>query len=298
MPNDHRAAQAWHLFTRLGEAQILLPALLLLGLALLRRPAGRPLALWWAGALSAAALLTTVTKLAFIGWGIGWPALDFTGISGHAMFAAATYPLLLGVLAPARWRWPAVAAGAVLATLLGASRVVVDAHSVSESIAGVLVGGAASAVALARAGLPSAGLSLAPAAAAALWFAFTPAVHRLPTRMRWSRGWHWRCPATSSPIGAASGGHRPLPHHSLHHSLHQSPHHSGRPSVRPSVLHPDCRQHLRCGDRPLAAETVQREVDHRRDHHSVLLSVRLSVHHPGCRQRLRCGDRPLAAETV
>ena len=214
MPNDHRAAQAWHLFTRLGEAQILLPALLLLGLALLRRPAGRPLALWWAGALSAAALLTTVTKLAFIGWGIGWPALDFTGISGHAMFAAATYPLLLGVLAPARWRWPAVAAGAVLATLLGASRVVVDAHSVSESIAGVLVGGAASALALARAGLPSVRFSLAPAAAAALWFAFTPAVappsntHAMVTRLALALSGHeqpyrrgqWRTPSAAAPL--------------------------------------------------------------------------------------------------
>jgi hypothetical protein len=199
MRNDELGAgQAWYLFTRLGEAQILLPALLLLGLALLRRPAGRPLALWWAGALSAAVLLTTVTKLAFIGWGIGWPALDFTGISGHAMFAAATYPLLLGTLAPARWRWPALAAGGLLAAVLGVSRVVVDAHSVSESVAGVLVGGAASALALWRAGLPQVRLPIWAPVAAALWLAFTPAIappsntHAMVTRLALTLSGHER----------------------------------------------------------------------------------------------------------
>ena len=34
-----------------------------------------------------------------IGWGIGWAPLDFTGFSGHAMFAAALMPLLLRLAA-------------------------------------------------------------------------------------------------------------------------------------------------------------------------------------------------------
>ena len=42
---------------------------------------------------------TTASKVAFIGWGLGLSALDFTGISGHAMIASAVYPLLLGTLA-------------------------------------------------------------------------------------------------------------------------------------------------------------------------------------------------------
>ena len=232
MDNEHAAGSAWHLFTRLGEAQILLPALLLLGLALLRRPAGRPLALVWAGALAGAAVLTTATKLAFIGWGIGWPALDFTGISGHAMFAAATYPLLLGTLAPPRWRWPALACGALLAAALAVSRVVVDAHSVSESVAGVLVGGAASAWALSRAGLVPVRLPWWAPLAVALWFACLPAVappsttHAIVTRLAlalsgherpYVRGqWRWPRDLQSAPTGttaapsAAVTGPRPL----------------------------------------------------------------------------------------
>ena len=38
---------AWHLLTRLGEAEILLPVAALTALALLRKPATRPLALRW-----------------------------------------------------------------------------------------------------------------------------------------------------------------------------------------------------------------------------------------------------------
>jgi membrane-associated phospholipid phosphatase len=181
--------QAWQLFTRLGEMQILLPALLLAALALWRQRAGRPLAAWWLGALAGAALLTTMTKVAFIGWGIGSAALDFTGVSGHAMFAAAVYPLLLGALAPPRWRWPALALGALLAVGVGASRVVVDAHSVSEAVAGVVLGGAVSALALARAGLWRVGLSVWVPAVMAAWLLVTPTLappsnsHELVTRL-------------------------------------------------------------------------------------------------------------------
>ena len=101
----------WRSLTRLGEAQVLLPAALLTALAVLRRPQARPLAAWWLLLLSAAALLTTATKVAFFGWGVGWPELNFTGVSGHTMFAAAVISScatagfvalgMAGVIAPA-----------------------------------------------------------------------------------------------------------------------------------------------------------------------------------------------------
>lgn len=83
----------WHVLTRLGEAQILLPLALLAGLALMRTAQARPQAVRWLSLLLAAAFVTTLSKVAFIGWGIGWRAFDFTGVSGHAMFAAAVYPV-------------------------------------------------------------------------------------------------------------------------------------------------------------------------------------------------------------
>ncbi|CAN5463997.1 phosphatase PAP2 family protein [soil metagenome] len=148
----------WHAVTRLGEAQVMLPAALALLLWLAHRPAARLLVGWWLGMMVLATSITTATKIAFIGYGFGWAPLNFTGISGHAMFAAVVYPLLFLVLALARpvgWQRAALAAGYLLALLVGISRVMVGAHSPSEVIAGLLLGGAASAAAITIAHTPA-----------------------------------------------------------------------------------------------------------------------------------------------
>ena len=142
----------WHLLTRLGEAQILLPAAALTMLALLARASTRKLALIWMALIILATVITTASKVAFIGWGIGWADIDFTGISGHAMFASAIYPVLMVTFFSGRWRgahWLSLALGCALALVVGLSRIEVGAHSWSEVLAGWAVGGAVSAVALA-----------------------------------------------------------------------------------------------------------------------------------------------------
>ena len=177
-PTGPDALHLWHLLTRLGEAQILLPAALLLAWVLVRRLDARPLALRWLALLGAAVLVTTATKVAFIGWGIGWAELNFTGISGHAMLAASVYPLLLGALAsraPRAGRQFAVAAGCALALLVGMSRLVLGAHSLSEVLAGLLLGSAVSAAALGLIQIPQGLIGPAVPAVIALWLALTPA---------------------------------------------------------------------------------------------------------------------------
>ena len=175
----------WYLLTRLGEAQILLPAALLAMLVLAQRADTRPLATTWLGLLCLTALLTTASKIAFIGWGIGSATLDFTGISGHTMFAAAVYPLLLGTLTSRLPPWGqkvAVTAGFALALLVGMSRMEVGAHSISEVAAGLLLGGAASAFAMASAGLPRSRIGTSLTLLVALWVLITPVhVPPLPT---------------------------------------------------------------------------------------------------------------------
>ena len=182
----------WHLLTRLGEVQILLPAALLAMLVLAHRADTRPLATIWLGLLGLTTLLTTASKIAFIGWGIGSAWLDFTGISGHTMFAAAVYPLLLGTLTSRLPPWgqmAAVAAGYALALLIGVSRLEVGAHSVSEVAAGLLLGGAASAFAIASAGLPRSRIGASLTVLVALWIVLTPVhvpplqTHSLVTRL-------------------------------------------------------------------------------------------------------------------
>lgn len=142
----------WLGFTRLGEAQILLPAALAVyGWTIWRAPASRACASRWLLVVAAAAVLTTLTKVAFIGYGAGNAALDFTGLSGHAMFSAAILPVLMRLLvvdqSPSRVR-AMVALGYGLAVMVAISRVKVDAHSVSEVVGGALCGGLASALAL------------------------------------------------------------------------------------------------------------------------------------------------------
>ena len=171
----------WHLVTRLGEAQILMPAALLALMGLLRRHESRSQALAWAAGLAMGVLITTASKVAFIGWGLGWAAINFTGFSGHAMFSAAVYPLLglsvglsLGPPVPSRVRWWPLAAGVALAVLVGVSRVMVGAHSVSEVVAGLALGGGVSLVAGGLIRLPRMPVQPLVPAVLVLWLALMP----------------------------------------------------------------------------------------------------------------------------
>lgn len=174
MPLD---PDAWSLLTRLGEAQILLPAMAAGLLWLWRTPATRPLALAWLGGTALAAAVTTVSKVAFIGWGVGWAALDFTGFSGHAMFAAAVLPVLLRIAAgqaPRPWPRVAIGLGVALAGLVAWSRVVTGAHSGSESVLGFLLGSTAALAALRGTPAPRAPTPGWLLAGLAAWMLVTP----------------------------------------------------------------------------------------------------------------------------
>src|ERR1700756_1162312 len=138
----------WVAVTRVGEPQILLPAFgagaLWLALA---RPAGargrlaqgnahahdhpaRRSALRWVAGIAATSVVTTVSKIAFLGFGIGIAALDFTGFSGHSMYSWAILPVLAAIVGG--WRGALASVG--LALLITYSRVDLGAHSWSEAI--------------------------------------------------------------------------------------------------------------------------------------------------------------------
>lgn len=141
--------------SRLGEAGVLFPIALLIGLWMFTSKRSMQLTTSWLVPLGAAAGVTTLSKIAFIGWGIGIASIDFTGFSGHAMFSAAVYPMLAyAVTAGLRDRpgnpWPrrALVGAYALAFLIAVSRVRLNAHSVSESALGFLLGSAASLSAL------------------------------------------------------------------------------------------------------------------------------------------------------
>jgi len=146
----------WLAVTRLGEAQILLPAFLAGALWLaFARPAGargrlaqgnphahdhpaRRSALRWVAGITATTAVTTASKIAFLGFGYGIAAIDFTGFSGHSMYAWSILPVLGAVVAGKR----GAAIGVVLAGVITWSRVVLGAHSWSEAISGMALGAA------------------------------------------------------------------------------------------------------------------------------------------------------------
>ncbi|MDR3368376.1 phosphatase PAP2 family protein [Rhodoferax sp.] len=169
----------WYLITRFGEAQNLLPAALWVCLALVRAEATRPLGYRWLLGLALVALLDTASKVAFIGWGMGVARWNFTGFSGHAMFSAAVYPLLMTTLtarlAPV-WQRVALGCGFALAALVGVSRVMVDAHSVSEVVLGLLLGSAVTLLAILQAGLPQVVWRLYVPVLLGVWMVVAPLV--------------------------------------------------------------------------------------------------------------------------
>jgi membrane-associated phospholipid phosphatase len=106
------------------------------------------LALGWALLFGAGMVVVLVSKMAFIGWGVGVRSLDFTGISGHAMRAAAVYPVLLYLVlerAGKRARGFGVALGIGFGLLVSLSRLAVEVHSIADVVAGWLLGAAVSA---------------------------------------------------------------------------------------------------------------------------------------------------------
>ena len=147
----------WYAVTRLGEAQILLPAFLAGALWLaFARPAGalgrlaqgnahahdhpaRRSALRWMAGIFATTAITTVSKVAFLGFGVGIAAVDFTGFSGHSMYATSILPVLAAIVGGRR----GAIVGVLLALLITYSRVDLGAHSWSEALAGLALGAAA-----------------------------------------------------------------------------------------------------------------------------------------------------------
>ncbi|TIC80552.1 phosphatase PAP2 family protein [Crenobacter intestini] len=131
----------WHFLTNAGDSAVTLPAALAIALAQAVRGHLRSAGLWLL-LLGAGGLLVLASKLAFIGWGVGVPALRFTGVSGHSYLAAAVLPVL------GRQLWPRDSArafygqlaGVLLALLVGVSRLMIGVHSVSEVASGLALG--------------------------------------------------------------------------------------------------------------------------------------------------------------
>jgi membrane-associated phospholipid phosphatase len=138
----------WHWLSVIGSLAVTGPIGVAIVVWLLAGKSWRLTAIWLA-LFGAGMALVVATKMAFIGWGVGVESVEFAGFSGHAMRAAAVFPVA-GFLATRsssrQLHWLGTAVGVVLAVLIAISRVYVRAHSPSEAVTGCLLGLAVAAV--------------------------------------------------------------------------------------------------------------------------------------------------------
>ncbi|MGZ5200145.1 MAG: phosphatase PAP2 family protein [Telluria sp.] len=134
----------------LGDITLTLPAAVGLAAWLLACRAWRSAACW-SLCYALAVVLVGASKIAFLGWGTGVPALGFKAISGHATGATALFPTLFYVLVhdhePALRR-AAAGVGLLLGALVAVMLVTAGEHTVAEAAAGWAIGAAVSLTAI------------------------------------------------------------------------------------------------------------------------------------------------------
>lgn len=127
--------------SNLGDAALLLPLALVCALWL--RSVDMRLAIRWAVLLTLGMGLVGLSKVLYAGCGVEISAIQLRMISGHTMLAASIYTvaggLLFGGLGGAWYRLGALG-GLALAAAIGASRIIQDAHTPAEVVAGWLLG--------------------------------------------------------------------------------------------------------------------------------------------------------------
>lgn len=129
--------------TSFGGQAVILPILLLVTLILIASHQRRA-AFWWAFSVALVLGLVLVAKIGFIPCGAYLPSLDLRSPSGHAGSAMAVYgglAVMIARLAPRRSLGAlALIIGFGLALAIGVTRVVLGAHTVSETLLGGALG--------------------------------------------------------------------------------------------------------------------------------------------------------------
>jgi membrane-associated phospholipid phosphatase len=133
----------WHFLTFFGDSMLLLPCAAIVFIILLLSPTSRKPTWQWMLLFGGVGAVVCVSKLAFMGWGIGSRHWDFTGFSGHSALSASIWPVLLWLLCgrfSSSVRRGAALVGYLLAAAVGYSRLVIHAHSTSEVVTGLALG--------------------------------------------------------------------------------------------------------------------------------------------------------------
>ncbi len=131
--------------TDFGDQAVVLP--LAVGIALVLALSGwRRGALAWTSAVGGTLALVLLLKVRFFACGHFLPGSSFGNPSGHTAATAAVYGGLTAMIVRAIWndrRWAlicAIATGVCLAVVIGATRLMLDLHSMGEVVVGGAIG--------------------------------------------------------------------------------------------------------------------------------------------------------------
>jgi len=133
----------WKTLTYFGDSMLLIPTAVIIALILPWKSDNRRTVWYWIMAFGLAGLVVSVSKILFLGFGIGSARFNFTGFSGHSAMSATLWPVMLWLISgrwSSRWRVFAIGVGYVIPLMVGMSRLVIHAHSISEVLTGLLLG--------------------------------------------------------------------------------------------------------------------------------------------------------------
>ncbi|EOS96310.1 acid phosphatase [Erwinia tracheiphila PSU-1] len=134
---------ALHILTYFGDSMLLIPTAVIMAFLIGWKNSARRASVWWVLTFCSAGAIVSLSKIAFLGFGMGSARFNFTGFSGHSTMSATLWPVMLwlltGHLARA-WRIFAVGVGYVLPLMVGLSRLMLNYHSESEVISGLILG--------------------------------------------------------------------------------------------------------------------------------------------------------------
>ncbi|KAB8307576.1 phosphatase PAP2 family protein [Erwinia endophytica] len=122
---------------------LLIPTAVIMAILITWKNSDRRAVWYWMLAFCAAGVIVSLSKIAFLGFGIGSSRFNFTGISGHSAMSATLWPVMLWLLSgrlSGFWRAFSVGFGYLIPLMVGMSRLILNYHSESEVISGLFLG--------------------------------------------------------------------------------------------------------------------------------------------------------------
>lgn len=132
-----------HFLTYFGDSMLLIPTAIVMAGLIGWKNSDRRAVWYWALAFCTAGAVVSLSKVAFLGFGLGSATLNFTGFSGHTAMSATLWPVMLWLLSGRlsdKGRQIAVCVGYLIPVMVGVSRLLLSYHSTSEVVTGLILG--------------------------------------------------------------------------------------------------------------------------------------------------------------